>query len=380
VSSTPAASAKASIPPPPPATRARFDKAGIPWQDGYPHYPPPPKFVQDVEKIRKERERDFTDPGTKATEADKEALFSAAKEVRNLSHNIGTEIVGLQLKDLNPSQLNALARLISERTVVFLRDQDLSPQKQKEIGLYLGDGLIEIHPQAPQVPTVEGVSIIWEPAYQNLAANKGRTEGRNFRSANRAGTGVWHTDLVHESFPPSYTHLHQDTVPPVGGDTFWASGYSAYDKLSPAFRALIEPLKAVYISAHKYLDENNPDAPPKNVERVHPLVRTHPVTGWKSLYVNRAMTSRIEGLDKPESDLILNYLFDVYERNQDIQIRWHWTPGTSAIWDNRISIHSVSWDYEGKEDRHGTRVSSLAERPFFEPESKSRRESLGLGP
>ncbi|KGK35607.1 hypothetical protein JL09_g5242, partial [Pichia kudriavzevii] len=83
-----------------------------------------------------------------------------------------------------------------------------------------------------------------------------------------------------------------------------------------------------------------------------------------------------------ESDLILNYLFDVYEKNADIQVRFKWTPtkqgyGTSAIWDNRISQHRAVWDHEGEEPRHGTRVTSLAEIPFFDPESKSQREALG---
>ncbi|KAJ7837808.1 hypothetical protein B0H14DRAFT_1093258 [Mycena olivaceomarginata] len=90
------------------------------------------------------------------------------------------------------------------------------------------------------------------------------------------------------------------------------------------------------------------------------------------------MTAGIEGFDKAESDAILNHIHDVYEKSTDLQIRWHWTPGTSAIWDNRTTIHTVSYDYEGKGERHGTRVSSLAEKPFFDPNSKSRREALGL--
>nr|GAT47572.1 TauD-domain-containing protein [Mycena chlorophos] len=90
------------------------------------------------------------------------------------------------------------------------------------------------------------------------------------------------------------------------------------------------------------------------------------------------MTVGIEGFDKAESDAILNHIHDVYERSTDIQIRWHWTPGTSAIWDNRITIHTVSLDHDGKTERHGTRVSSLAEKPFYKEESKSRRETLKL--
>ncbi|KZT52647.1 alpha-ketoglutarate-dependent taurine dioxygenase [Calocera cornea HHB12733] len=366
------------IPQPPAPARARLDKAGIDYKVGYPYYPEKPKYKQEVAQIRAE-ERSYVDPGTRA-DPEKKALFGAAKEVRDLTRHIGTEIVGLQLKDLTDKQKDELGLLIAERTVVFFRDQDLSPQDQKKLGEYYG--VIEVHPQAPQVPGVPGVSLIWEESYKRTtdSAAKQYFGNRNFRLAYPSGSFGWHTDLVHEPYPPGVTHLHQDSVPEVGGDTLWASGYAAYDKLSPTFRKLLDGLNGIYRSAHQYLDKENPDAPPSFVERVHPLVRTHPATGWKSLFINRAMTVGIEGLDKAESDAILNYLYDVYERNVDIQVRWHWTPGTSALWDNRVSIHTVSWDYEGEYGRHGTRVSSLAEKPYFDPKSKSRREALGLGP
>ncbi|KZO92017.1 TauD-domain-containing protein [Calocera viscosa TUFC12733] len=363
---------------PPAPARARLEKAGIDYKEGYPFYPEPPKYKQEVAQIRAE-ERGYVDPGTRA-DPEKKALFGAAKEVKNLTRHIGTEIVGLQLKDLNDKQKDELALLIAERTVVFFRDQDISPQEQRTLGEHYG--VIEIHPQAPQVTGVPGVSLVWLDALSASAEKKHLNPwpSRNFRLAYPSGTFGWHTDLVHEPYPPGVTHLHQDSVPEVGGDTLWASGYAAYDKLSPTFRKLLDGLNGIYRSAHKYLDKENPDAPPSFVERVHPLVRTHPATGWKSLFINRSMTVGIEGLDKAESDAILNYLYDVYERNVDIQVRWHWTPGTSALWDNRTSIHTVSWDYEGEFGRHGTRVSSLAEKPFFDPSSKSRREALGLGP
>jgi alpha-ketoglutarate-dependent taurine dioxygenase len=224
-------------------------------------------------------------------------------------------------------------------------------------------------PQVPQVPGVLGVTVIW-PALQ-------ATEfPANFRRP--GGASRWHTDLVHERQPAGITHLHNDTVPPIGGDTLWASGYAAYEKLSPGFRKIIDGKYAIYRSAHPYLDRNDPNAGPKYIERAHPLVRVHPATGWKALWVNRAMTSHIVGLDRAESDVILNYLYDVYEKNVDIQVRFKWTPGTSALWDNRITIHNASWDYGGKYPRHGTRVTSLAEKPFFDAGAPTRREALGL--
>ena len=114
------------------------------------------------------------------------------------------------------------------------------------------------------------------------------------------------------------------------------------------------------------------------MERVHPLVRVHPATGWKSLFVNRVYTVRILGLDEKESTLVLGYLCDVYEGSVDIQVRWRWSEGDSVLWDNRISIHCASWDYEGRHPRHGTRVTSLAEVPCFDPDAPTRRQALGL--
>ncbi|KAK2746885.1 hypothetical protein FQN55_005371 [Onygenales sp. PD_40] len=349
----------------PPQSRTRLEKAGIDLTAGYPYRPARPLYLDDVYNIR-DHDRAHIDPGSRA-DPEKKALLSAAKEVINLTSHIGTEIVGLQLKDLTDQQKDELGLLIAERSVVFFRDQDISPQEQKALGEWYGE--IEVHPQVPQVPGVPGVSVIW-PALQ-------ATEVRpNFRKP--GGASRWHTDLVHERQPAGVTHLHNDTVPSIGGDTLWASGYGAYEKLSPEFRKLIDGKTAIYRSAHPYLDRNDPNSGPKYVEREHPLVRVHPATGWKALWVNRAMTDRIVGLDKAESDVILGYLYDVYEKNVDIQVRFKWTPRTSALWDNRITIHNASWDYEGSEPRHGTRVTSLAEKPFFDASAPTRREKLGL--
>ncbi|KAK9769576.1 putative Taurine dioxygenase [Seiridium cardinale] len=349
----------------PEPTLTRLQKAGIDLSNGYPYRPSAPLYLDDVYKIRA-TEWKYEEAGARADKS-KSALLSAATKVTDLTTNIGTEIEGLQLKDLTNQQRDELALLIAERSVVFFRNQDLSPQKQLELGKYYGE--VEVHPQVPQVPGQLGVTVIW-PALQ-------ATERKaNFR--NPGGASRWHTDLVHELQPAGITHLHNDTVPPTGGDTLWASGYSAYEKLSPDFRKIIDGKYAVYKSAHPYLDREHPEAGPKYVERVHPLVRVHPATGWKALWVNRAMTDRIVGLDKGESDVILNYLYDVFEKNVDIQVRFKWTQGTSALWDNRITIHNASWDYAGNYPRHGTRVTTLGEKPFFDPAAPTRRQALGL--
>lgn len=359
----------------PPTTKARYERHGVDTSKGYPEKPPSqqiPLYVDDAQKIR-DTEKPYIPRGQNA-DKEKKALLAKVKQVKHLTKHIGTELIGVQLSDLNEKELDELALLIAERVVVFFRDQDLSPQKQLEIGRFFGEP--EVHPQGPHVPGLPGTTVIWT----ELAKKNGLKV--NFKNT-KVGTGNWHSDLPHELQPPGITHLHNDAIPGVGGDTLWSSGYAAYDKLSPALQEFLDGKFALQRSMHTYLDRENALNGGKQITRRQPLVRTHPVTGWKSLYVNRSWTLAIEGLEPEESKLILNYLFDVYEKNLDIQVRFDWRPtvegsGTSALWDNRVSQHTAVWDYSIDEPRHGTRVSSLSEVPFFDPKSKSQRESLGL--
>lgn len=365
----------------PKSSRDRLERYGIDLSKGYPivpKYEDIPKFVDEAFEIRN-KEYPYIERGKNA-DPEKKALFGAAKEVINLTKHVGTEIVGLQLSELNDKQKDELALLIAERVVVFFRDQDLSPQKQLELGKYFGQ--VEVHAQVPRVPNgvdgkdLNGISVIWQDyarQYYGLPLTFKNSIG---------GNSQWHTDLVHEFQPAGITHLHNDAIPSVGGDTLWASGYGAYDKLSPALQQFLDGKTAIYRSAHSYINRENPLNGPKHIEREHPIIRTHPATGWKSLFVNRSMTVRIVGLKEEESRILLEYLFSVFEKNLDIQVRFNWKSkpglGTSALWDNRISQHNAVWDHEGQEARHGTRVTSLAEIPFFDKNSKSQRESLGL--
>lgn len=191
----------------PEPTRARLEKAGINLSNGYPYRPNKPLYLQDAYKIR-DYARDHDERGARADKG-KTALFSAATKVTDLTAYIGTEIEGVQLKDLSDQQKDELALLVAERSVVFFRDQDLSPQQQKSLGEYWGE--VEVHvsavqffeyhcerrfegtdvqkPQVPQVPGVEGVTVIW-PALQATEYPAG------FRRP--GGASRWHSDLVHE--------------------------------------------------------------------------------------------------------------------------------------------------------------------------------------
>lgn len=164
----------------PASARARLEKAGIDLSNGYPERPAKPLFLDDAFKIRNV-EREHIDAGARADKS-KSSLLSAASQVINLTAHIGTEIVGLQLKDLTDTQKDELALLIAERSVVFFRDQDISPQEQKKLGEHFGE--IEVHPQVPHVPGVPGVTIIW-PA---LMATERKA---SFRQP--GGASKWHS-------------------------------------------------------------------------------------------------------------------------------------------------------------------------------------------
>lgn len=112
----------------------------------------------------------------------------------------------------------------------------------------------------------------------------------------------------------------------------------------------------------------------EDLRAIHPIIRTNPVTGWKSVYVNKGFTKRINGVTKDESDMLLSYLFNLVTQNHDAQVRFKWNKNDCAIWDNRSTLHCATYDYDA--DRAGDRVCSLGEAPYLDPDSVSRREAL----
>lgn len=358
----------------PKTTRARLEKYGIDLSKGYPERPAHvPLYVDEGFAIRNRPNPNYVERGKNA-DPEKKALFAAAKEVRQLSPLVGTELVGIDLSSLNNKQLDELALLVAERVVVVVRDQDLLPQKQLALGNYYGE--VEVHPLVAHVPGLPGISTVWAEF----------NRGGPLRAYQKGFYNGWHTDLDHEFSPAGITHLHLDLVPPTGGDTGFASGYAAFDKLSKPLQEFLEGKTAIHRSAHRYYKRDDVAAGPDYIYREHPLVVTHPVTGWKSLFINQAHTVRILGLEESESEAILNYLYKVYEQSLDIQVRISWQPtkeglGTSVIWDNRVSQHIAIPDYNDKlygNLRHANRVTSLGNVPVFDKNSKTQREALGL--
>lgn len=318
----------------------------------------------------------------------------------DLTPLIGTEFErSVQIRDLLKAEnadevLRDLAITVSQRGVVFFRDQDLTIDEQKQLGTKLGEltgkpasSKLHVHPI-----TEEGSELGDEISIISSERNREYVAPRVDRSTLSASN--WHADITFEPVPSDYAILKVHTLPSfngqvTGGDTLWASGYEVYDRLSPSFAKYLETLEAVHEArffqhiakalGHKLRDgeRGSPGNVGEHLEAVHPVIRTNPVTGWKSVFVNPNFTKRIVGVTKDESDTILKHLFNLIQLNHDLQVRFKWQKNSVAIWDNRSNYHTATFDY-GLEKRVGDRVVSLGEKPYFDPTSKSRRQALGL--
>ncbi|KAL4918992.1 hypothetical protein BDW62DRAFT_210162 [Aspergillus aurantiobrunneus] len=291
--------------------------------------------------------------------------------------------------------LRDLAITISQRGVVFFRKQDgLTDDLQKELVDRLGrltgkpstSGL-HIHPvsnssREHSTPDDE-ISVISSAQRQKLY------HGKN--SLGRSGRHEWHSDITFEPVPSDYTLLRLTELPDTGGDTLWASGYEVYDKISKPYQAFLDRLTATYAQPrfNQIANQNNftvhpgPRGAPENVgetlEAIHPVVRTNPVTGWKSIFAVGHHVEKVNDLTDDESRHLLDWFVRLVTENHDLQVRFRWqNPNDLAIWDNRSVYHAATFDYQHLGPRTGHRAVGLGERPYFDPKSKSRREALGL--
>lgn len=294
-------------------------------------------------------------------------LFRDATHITHLNPKIGTEIVGVSLANLDDTQRNELALLISQRVVVFFKDQkDLDIQKQLDLGRYWG----KLHKHATTAlpkaykENLDEVHVIW--------TDENKKPYTAFPSIH-----LWHSDVTYEKQPPSYTSLKVLKGPTSGGDTLWISGYALYDQLSPGLQAYLEGLTALHSGVEQANDatRNGYAVRRDPIITEHPLIRTHPVTGFKSLFVNPGFTRTIVGVPKGESDAILQYLFELIATSQEATIRFKWSENDVAIWDNRVSMHSATFGFY-PERRHGVRVTTHGEVPHYDAEGKSQQKAL----
>lgn len=256
-------------------------------------------------------------------------------EVRPVSGALGAEITGVDFsRDVSDAVVAEIRRAWLEHLVVFFRDQHITPAQQVALAERFGEPV-----EYPFVHGLEGFPVI-------TPIVKLPHETVNFG-------GLWHTDTTYQRRPPMATMLYALEVPPCGGDTLFANGYLAYETLSDGLKSVLDPLIGVF-SSHKgrVVDTRAArvkDAPNEpNVARVaeHPVIRVHPETGRKSLYVSFAHTTHFKGWTEDESRPLLDYLFE-HQTRPEFTCRFRWTPGAITLWDNRCALHNPINDYHG---------------------------------
>lgn len=269
-------------------------------------------------------------------------------EVCKLTPTIGAEIFGVDLGGpIGNQQFAEIHRALLDNLVIFFRDQSLSVDQHKGFGARFGK--LHIHPNAPRA-IAEHPEILVIKADENSA---------------RVAGEVWHSDVSCDAEPPMGSILYITTVPDNGGgDTSFANMYAAYEALSPSLRGYLEGLTAIHASLksanHQYREKADYMKFPASE---HPIVRTHPETGRKALYVNRGFTTRIPQLAKRESDALLGLLFDHAEEPR-FHCRFKWRENSVAFWDNRATMHQAMWDYYPRK-RYGHRVTVQGDAPFL---------------
>ncbi|KIJ40705.1 hypothetical protein M422DRAFT_780643 [Sphaerobolus stellatus SS14] len=322
-----------------------------------------------------------------------------------------TPVIGREFEDVDlaewlraPSSdelLRDLAITISRRGVVFFRKQDnLNNDLQKELVQRLGrlsgkpatSGL-HIHPVSNASRELGGkddeISVISSEQAKKLYKDRFSLTGLNDKRQSLKES--WHSDITFEPIPSDYAALRLVQLPKTGGDTLWASGYEVFERISEPYQKFLETLTATYAQPgfNKAADENGfkiftgPRGAPENVgevlEAIHPVIRTNPVTGWKSVFAVGHHVAKINGLSEPESKHLLEWFVRLIVDNHDLQVRHRWqNTNDLAIWDNRSVYHAATPDYvaDGLGERTGQRAVSLGERPYLDPASTSRRESL----
>jgi len=272
-----------------------------------------------------------------------------AIQAQKLTPHIGAELSGVDLsKPLDEETFAEIRNQLTEHQVIFFRDQHLTPEQHKAFGR--GFGELHVHPAAPGL--VEG-----HPEILVIHADE---------HSKRVAGEEWHSDVSCDPEPPMGSILCMHELPPVGGDTLFASMYAAYDTLSEPMKRLLEDCTAIHDGEHVYRGRYGVKDEGKVFPRAeHPVIRTHPVSGRRALFVNRGFTTRIVQLSRAESQAVLEMLFRHVE-TPELHCRFRWQPRSIAFWDNRCVQHHAMWDYYPAR-RHGHRVTIRGDKPFFRP-------------
>jgi len=262
-------------------------------------------------------------------------------EVFRLSAALGAEITNVDLAKVTDPEVDEIKSLLNEHKVIFFPGQKISMDEHVDFGSKFGE--LEGHP--------------------NLKKNNSQSHPKVFELVASEGgiADEWHTDITFQDSPALMSVLHMVKCPEIGGDTMWSSLSAAYDALSEPLKDLCDGLTALH--------DARPHGKPEKTA-IHPVVRTHPETGKKILYVNEHFTRRIVEMSMDESDMLLSHLTKWVTR-PEFTVRYNWTEGTIAMWDNRSTQHYVVNDF--KDERIIQRVTIMGDvveassNPRWEP-------------
>ena len=273
-------------------------------------------------------------------------MLETGLSIRPTTPLIGAEVHGIDLAHVDEEAFAQVHAALLEHQVIFFRDQDISVEAQKALGARFGPLLA--HPNDPGLEGHPEVMIIHADAQSKRVAGES-----------------WHSDVSCETEPPLGSMLRIHTLPETGGDTLFASMYAAYEALSGPMQRLLGGLTAIHDGAPYYRSVNarigRDDGGRSYPRAEHPVVRTHPETGRKALFVNEMFTTEITGLTRQESDALLRFLFE-HIRQPQFQCRFRWERNSIAFWDNRCVQHQAIWDYY-PQTRSGYRVTIKGDRP-----------------
>ena len=261
--------------------------------------------------------------------------MSAPLSVEPVAGALGAEISGIDLaRPLSEDAIAAIRRAWLEHLVIFFREQPLSPTEFLAFARRFGEPI--------EYPFVKGLADYPEI----IPVLKLEHERVNFG-------GVWHSDTAYLDVPPMASMLVAREIPPYGGDTLFANMYLAYETLSDGLKAMLDGLLAINGSAKADASRTREDRMKDSAREVkkdyvaaHPVVRRHPETGRRALYVNVAHTVRFDGMTEEESRPLLEYLFR-HQTRPEFTCRFRWRPGSIAFWDNRCAQHNAINDYAG---------------------------------
>ena len=252
-----------------------------------------------------------------------------ALRVERIAASLGAEVHGIKLASVDDEAAREIEALLWEHQVLLFPDQHLGNEEHVAFGQFFGE--LEGHPHLENVGEEQRLFVL---------------------KASRGGVAdEWHSDLTFLPKPALVSILQMMKCPDVGGDTLWANLYQAFEELSPPLRDLCEGLSALHNA--------EPHGRPETMH-VHPMVRVHPETGRKVLFVNEHFTRRIVELSVEESKLLLGYLAR-WVASPRFTLRYRWKPGTVAMWDNRCTQHFVLNDFEG--ERVIQRVTVMGDEP-----------------